>query len=201
MPEEEEVLGEEEATTTEDEGGGGGGGFDLGGLFDFSGGLLDSFVIKILVGAIAVVAVVLIVVFVTNWTLENIMMGTDPEAEAAEEEDVERDDVAAGPLETMALDEFILTRRDPRSGRINTFQIEMYLAFNPEGERALREELGQRRAQIRDKIYSILGARDVEELDYAYQDQIKDDLIVELNRLLQTRHRIQDIYFTEYVIQ
>ncbi|GEM_PF-5036106 len=199
MAEEEEVLGEEEATATEDEDSGGGGG--LSGLFDFSGGLLDSFVIKILVGAIAVVAVVLIVVFVTNWTLENIMMGTDPEATAAEADEDIDDEVAAGPLETMALDEFILTRRDPRSGRMHTFQIEMYLAFNPEGERALREELDKRRAQVRDRIYSVLGAREVEELDYAYQDQIKDDLIVELNRILQTRHRIQEIYFTQFVIQ
>ena len=52
---EEEVLGEEEATATEEEESSSDGG---GGLFDFSGGLMDSLAVKLLAGAIVLIAII-----------------------------------------------------------------------------------------------------------------------------------------------
>ncbi len=196
MPDEEEILGAEDNGDRRKSGVLGG----MSSLFDLSGNLFNSFVVKILIAAIVIVAIVLIAFFVTNWTLENIMRGTDPTLDRQEDEG-RVDDRAAGPLRTLELEQFIITRQDPRTGRRHTFQLRMHLAYNPEAERELRPELENRMPQIRDRIYSILGRKEIDELDYRNQQALKDDLEVELNRLLQTSYRIQDIYFTEFVIQ
>ncbi len=197
MAEEEEILGQDADNGRDSSKGVLGG---LGGLFDFSGNLMDSFLPKLLIAAIGIVAIILIVIFITDWTLGNIMLGTDPAMDLQEDE-ARVDDRASGPLRTLALEQFIITREDPRTGRRRTYQIEMHLAFNPEADRELRPELENRMPQIRDRIYTILGRKEVDELEYRNHQALKDDLEVELNRLLQTSYRIQDIYFTDYVIQ
>ncbi len=198
MPEEEEeVLSEEEATAEEEEGGGG-----LGDLLDFSGGLMDSLVIKILIGAIVLVAIVLIVVGITNWTLKNIMKPTKP---GSEDKKVSASEASGGPsepLQTMNLTkDFIITKQNPRSGRMHTVKIHIYLAFGSEGAGDLRSELKARKPEIRDRIFGILGSKEIEKLTYRNKQNLQDELRAELNKLLSTNYRIQDVYFTDFVIQ
>lgn len=201
MPEEEEVLGEEEATAEEEESGGGGGG-GLGDLLDFSGGVMDSMVVKLLVGSIVLVAIILVVIGITNWTLQNIMEPTKPGSSEEEVSASESSGDQSDPLKTLNLEnDFIITKQQPRSGRMHTVKVHIQLAFGSDGASEISGELQKRLPQIRDRIYGILGSKEIEELSYRNKQKLQDELRVEINKLLMTSYRVQDIYFTDFVIQ
>ncbi len=199
MPEE-EVLGEEEATTEEettDESGGGG----IGGLLDFSGGMMDSLVVKILTGAIVLVAIVLIVIGVSHYMMEALLVGTTP---GPDNGDVETAEPAAGrePMATMELEgDFIISKENPRTNRMRTMQITIHLGFRRAGASALRSELQDRMPQVRDRIYSILGAKSYEELGYENLPELKDEIRTEINTLLVSEYRVQEVFFSDLMIQ
>ncbi|MFB6344708.1 MAG: flagellar basal body-associated protein FliL [bacterium] len=192
---EEEVLGEEEELQEEE-----GEEQEGGGMLDFTGGLMDSFVVKILMGAIALVAVVLLVVFVTYWTTNTLWMGTQPgkEQEVAEEQPGA---LQHNPYQTYSFEnDFIITKQDPRTGRTRTLKVAIVLAFNDENA-AVKGELKKRKAQIRDLIYGLLGQMNIEQLGYSNKQKIQDKLVSEINKKLTSGNRIQDIYFSNYVFQ
>lgn len=193
---EEEVLGEEDAvqdeTQDEDEGGG-------AGLLDFTGGLLSSFVVKVLLGAIGLVAVVLMVIGITYWTSNTLLMGTQPDQEGEVSQE-QPGSLQQNPFQTYELEEdFVLTKTDPR-GRTRTLKLKIVLAYNQENA-SVQGELEKRRAQIRDLIYGELGSMQVEDLGYANKQQLQDRLVSEINKILTSGNRIQDIYFSNYVFQ
>lgn len=193
---EEEVLGEEDAVQDEvqeeDEGGG-------GGLLDLTGGLLSSFVVKVLLGAIGLVAVVLMVIGITYWTSNTLLMGTQPD-QGGEVSQEQPGALQQNPFQTYTLEEdFVLTKTDPR-GRTRTLKLKIVLAFNQENA-SVQSELEKRRAQIRDLIYGELGSMQVEDLGYANKQQLQDRLVSEINKILTSGNRIQDIYFSNYVFQ
>lgn len=195
---EEEVLGDEEGAQQEpgedDDGGAG------GGLMDFAGGLFSSFVIKMLLGAIGLVAVVLLVIGITYWTSSQIMTGSqaDKKGEVSKEQPGA---LAQEPYEYFDLEnDFIITKEDPRTGRTRTLKIHLVLAFNQENS-AVKNELKQRKAQIRDLIYGVLGTMKVEDLGYGNKQSMQDKLVSEINKILTGGNRIQDVYFSNYVFQ
>ncbi len=196
---EEEVLGEEEATaeeesTEESEGGG------LGSLLDFGGGMMDSMVVKLLTGAIVLVAIVLIVIGVSHYMMEALLVGTTP---GREDPEVDTAQPTAGrePMETMELEgDFMVAKENPRTNRMRTIKITIHLGFR-DGASALRAELQSRMPQIRDRIYSILGSKSYEELDYENLPDLKDDIRTEINTLLVSEYRVQEVFFSDLMIQ
>ena len=198
MPEE-EILGEEEATAADEEEESAGGG---GGLLDLGGMGMDSMAVKILLGAIVIVAIIVVVIFITNYVLEAWMVGTQPRDDSDVSETTP-DRRTRDPYATMELaQDFIISKENPRTGRTRTMKVRIFLAFNPgRGVGALRSELDARMPQIRDRIYGILGRKSYEELDYAYKQELQDEIVSEINRLLTTDYRIQEVFFSEFVIQ
>lgn len=192
---EEEVLGEEEEIQeAEDEEAAG------GGLMDFTGGLMDSFIVKVLMGAIALVAVVLLVIFVTYWTTNTLWMGTQP-SDQGEVSEQQPGALQHNPYQTFSFEnDFIITKQDPRTGRTRTLKLSIVLAFNSENAGA-QSELQKRKAQIRDLVYGVLGGMNVEELGYENKQAIQDKLVSEINKKLTGGNRIQDVYFSDYVFQ
>lgn len=192
---EEEVLGEDDAVQEEgqDEDDGG------AGLLDFTGGLLSSFVVKILLGAIGLVAVVLMVIGITYWTSNTLLMGSQPDQQGEVSQE-QPGTLQQNPYQTYTLEEdFVITKTDPR-GRTRTLKLKIVLAFNQENA-AVKGELEKRRPQIRDLIYGELGAMQVEDLGYANKQALQDRLVSEINKILTSGNRIQDIYFSNYVFQ
>jgi flagellar basal body-associated protein FliL len=191
---EEEVLGEDEEM--EDEGDESGG----GGLMDFTGGLMDSFLVKILLGAIALVAVVLLVIFITYWTTNTLWMGTQPDQKGQVSEE-QPGALQHNPYQTFGFEnDFIITKRDPRTGRTRTLKLKIVLAFNSENA-GVKNELKKRQPQIRDLIYGVIGGMNVEQLGYEHKQTIQDKLVSEINKKLTGGNRIQDVYFSNYVFQ
>lgn len=193
---EEEVLGDEEEMqeAEEDEGVAAG-----GGLMDV-GGLMDSFIVKILMGAIALIAVVLLVVFVTYWTTNTLWMGTKPNNQS-EVTEQQPGALSHNPYQTFSFEnDFIITKQDPRTGRTRTLKLQIVLAFNSENA-GVQSELKKRTAQIRDLIYGVLGGLPVEKLGYENKQQLQDKLVSEINKKLTGGNRIQDVYFSDYVFQ
>ncbi len=196
---EEEVLGEEEATATEEEESSSDGG---GGLFDFSGGLMDSLAVKLLAGAIVLIAIILIVIGITNYVMEAWMVSSQPgkesEVSTSGPERRTRDPYATFEMEN----DFIVSKENPRTSRKKTLKLHIFLAFNPEsGASELKTELAARKPQIRDQIYSILGSKSYERLSYEYQQELKDEIVSEVNKLLRTDYRVQEVFFSEFVVQ
>jgi flagellar basal body-associated protein FliL len=191
---EEEVLGEEEPMEEEEEEKEEG-----GGLMDFAGGMFSSFVIKILLGAIGLVAVVLMVVFITYWTSNTLLMGSQPDQEGEVSQE-QPGTLQQSPMQTFKLEEdFIITKTDPR-GRSRTLKLKIVLAFNQKNTGVSRE-LEKRTPQIRDLIYGQLGSMQVEEMGYENKQKIQDNLVSEINKILTSGNRIQDVYFSDYVFQ
>lgn len=191
---EEEVLGEdepmeEEADEEEDD----------GGMMDLAGGIFSSFVVKILLGAIGLVAVVLMVVFITYWTSNTLLMGSQPDQEGEVSQE-QPGTLQQNPMETYELEgDFIITKQDPR-GRSRTLKLTIVLAYNQENA-SVSTELDKRAPQIRDLIYGELGSLQVEEMGYDNKQQIQDRLVSEINKILTSGNRIQDVYFSDYVFQ
>ncbi len=192
---EEEVLGEEEpmeGEAGEEEDGG-------GGIMDFASGMFSSFLVKILLGAIGLVAVALMVVLITYYTSSTLLMGTQPDQEGEVSQE-QPGSLQQNPMQTYELEgEFIITKQDPR-GRNRTLKLTIILAFNQENA-AVKNELKKRTPQIRDLIYGKLGSLRVEEMGYDKKQQIQDMLVSEINKILTSGNRIQDIYFSDYVFQ
>ncbi|MGM0380896.1 MAG: flagellar basal body-associated FliL family protein [bacterium] len=199
MPEE-EVLGEEEATaeeTGEQEADGGG----AGGLLDFSDGLMDSLAVKLLTGAIVLVAIVLIVIGVSHYMMESMLTGTSPQQESGGEVESEEPGGGREPMNTMKLEnDFMISKENPRTNRMRTLKITIHLGFR-EGAGALTSELEERMPQIRDRIYSILGNKSFEELNYENMSSLKDEIRTEINTLLVSEYRVQEVFFSELMIQ
>lgn len=192
---EEEVLGEEEPMEEEGEEEEGEG----GGMMDFAGGIFSSFVVKVLLGAIGLVAVVLMVVFITYWTSNTLLMGSQPDQEG-EVSQKQPGNLQQNPMQTYELEgDFIITKQDPR-GRSRTLKLKIVLAFNSENS-GVQGELKKREPQIRDLIYGELGSLRVEEMGYENKQEIQDRLVSEINKILTSGNRIQDVYFADYVFQ
>jgi flagellar basal body-associated protein FliL len=198
MPEE-EVLGEDDATQEqdaddgtdeEDEGG--------GGLLSFAGGL-NSTMVRIILGAIGVVALVFITIGVSYWTMQTWFLNSQPEqGNQQQQQDM---GTAQEPYQQFALeDDFIITKQMPGTGRPRTLKVSVVLAFNQENA-PVQQELDQRRAQIRDRIFQILGQKNAEELGYENMQGLKDELVNEINKMLTSQYRIQAVYFNNYVYQ
>lgn len=191
---EEEVLGEDEAVQEEDQDEDGG-----GGLLSFTGGLLNSFVIKVLLGAIGLVAVVLMVIGITYWTSNTLLMGSQPDRQGEVSQE-QPGQLQQNPYQTFSFEEdFVVTKTDPR-GRTRTLKLKIVLAFNQENA-SVKSELKQRQAQIRDLIYGVLGNMQVEELGYSNKQEVQDRLVSEINKILTSGNRVQDVYFSNYVFQ
>jgi flagellar basal body-associated protein FliL len=191
---EEEVLGDEDAVQEEEDQEEGGGGF-----MDFTGGLLSSFVIKVLLGAIGLVAVIILVVFVTYWTANSFLMGTQPSEQKVTQE--KPGAIQREPYKTFDLkNDFIITKTDPRTGRTKTLKLHLVLAFTQDNA-AVKSELKNRKAQIRDLIYGVLGSMPVDELGYDDKQSIQDRLVSEINKILTSGNRIEDVYFSSFVFQ
>lgn len=192
---EEEILGEEEATRE--------GGEDTesgGGLFDFSGGMFDSLLVRILLGAIVLVLVVLMSIGVSIWAVEEYMKGNSAN-EAGEVKAQQRSGRQQSPLRTFDLEnDFIITKKDPRTGRTRTLKLHIKLAYN-KANAGVKSELSARKDQIRDMVYGVLGSRNVEQLNYKNKQDLQDELVSEINKLLTSGNRIQQVYFTNYVYQ
>jgi flagellar basal body-associated protein FliL len=192
---EEEVLGEEEPMEEEGEEEEGEG----GGVMDFAGGMFSSFVVKVLLGAIGLVAVVLMVVFITYWTSNTLLMGSQPDQEGQVSQE-QPGTLQQSPMQTYALEnDFIITKQDPR-GRTRTLKLKIVLAFNSENA-GVQGELKKREPQIRDLIYGELGSMRVEKMGYENKQEIQDRLVSEINKILTSGNRIQDVYFSDYVFQ
>ncbi|MFB6354931.1 MAG: flagellar basal body-associated protein FliL [bacterium] len=197
MPEE-EVLGEEDAVqeevddTGDDEGEGG-----MGGLFSLEGGL-NSTLVQILLGTIGVVALVFIVIGAVWWTNSVMVSNTKPE----EEKSVEKKRTAGQePLKYFPLkNDFVITKQTP-SGRTRTLKASIYLAFPADQASTVKSELKARKPQIRDLITGILGSKNVEELRYDNRQQLKDEIVNEVNKILTRGGRVQKVFFNEYVFQ
>lgn len=192
---EEEVLGDEDAAQEEGEDEAAG-----GGLMDFTGGLMSSFVMKILLGSIGLVAVILLVIGITYWTTNTVLMGSqaDEEGQVSQEQP---GTLETDPYNTFNLEQdFIITKSDPRTGRTRTLKIKVVLAFNQENV-GVKSELKKRSAQIRDLIYGVLGRKPVEELGYDKKQKLQDKIVSEVNKILTSGNRIQDVYFSNYVFQ
>lgn len=190
---EEEILGEEEATqdSGEDEG---------GGMFDFAGGLLDSLVVRILLGAIVLVLMVLISIGISIWAVERYLQGTEakPEGQVKAQQ---RAGQQQAPLKAIDLEEdFIITKQDPRTGRTRTFKVHIQLAYNQDNA-GVKSEIQARIPQIRDLIYGVIGNKNAEQLGYEHKRELQDDLLSEINKLLTSGNRIQAVYFTNMVYQ
>ena len=72
------------------------------------------------------------------------------------------------------------------------------LGFN---ESRLQNELDVRNSEIRSEIISVLRARTVEDLqEPGGQNALKDEIIITMNEVLVTGE-IQDLYYTEFIIQ
>lgn len=98
------------------------------------------------------------------------------------------------PAYKYSLDNFIVNLAEQR----RYLKIGIVLAFH---EKELCEELEQRSPQIKDRVINILWGKGLEELhkDDALE-KIKDNLILEINSLLRGG-TIEEIYFTEFIIQ
>jgi flagellar basal body-associated protein FliL len=192
---EEEVLGDDDAVQ-EEEGQDDGGG---GGFMDFTGGLLSSFVIKVLLGAIGLVAVILLVVGVTYYTANSFLMGTQPSEQQVTQE--QPGAIQREPYKTFDLEnDFIITKTDPRTGRTRTLKLHLVLAYTQDNA-GVQRELKNRRVQIRDLIYGVLGSMPVEELGYDDKQSVQDRLVSEINKILTSGNRIEDVYFSDFVFQ
>ena len=70
-----------------------------------------------------------------------------------------------------------------------------------EDEKAL-EGITRKEVVVRDRILAKLSKLTVEELsDYSIRDSIKQDMLVEINRILDPEAPISRLYFTAYILQ
>ncbi len=77
-------------------------------------------------------------------------------------------------------------------------RVSFELGFN---ESRLRNELESRDSEIRSEIMAVLRAKTVEDLqEPGGQNALKDEIILSMNDILVTGV-IQDLYFTEFIIQ
>lgn len=199
MPEE-EVLGEDDATQEQEPGGDDGDeGDEGGGLMSFAGGL-NSTMVRILLGAIGVVALVFITIGVSYWTMQTWFLSSESQQNQQQQQE-SAPGTSEEPFQQFALeDDFIITKQMPGSGRTRTLKVSVVLAFNQENA-PVKQELEDRRAQIRDQIFQILGSRNAEELGYDNMQSLKDELVNEINKMLTSQNRIQAVYFDNYVYQ
>lgn len=202
MPEE-EVLGEEDATQ-EQEGEEAGGdeeqeGGGAGGLMSMAGGL-NSTVVRIILGAIGIVALVFITIGVSYWTMKTWFLSSEPQQNQQEQQQ-QAPGASEDPYQEFALEnDFIITKQMPGSGRTRTLKVSIVLAFNQENA-SVKTELEKRKSQIRDRIFQILGRKNAEELGYGNMQSLKDELVNEINKMLTGGNRIQAVFFNNYVYQ
>ena len=77
-------------------------------------------------------------------------------------------------------------------------RVNFELGFN---ESRLQNELDSRNSEIRSEIIAVLRAKTVEDLqEPGGQSALKDEIILRMNEVLVTGE-IQDLYFTEFIIQ
>jgi len=193
---EEEVLGEDDATQdgeAEDSEGEG----DGGGLLGFVGGM-NSTMIRILMGAIGVVALIFITVGVSYWTMQTWFLNSEPEQEQNQQQ---TPGVNEEPYQQFEMEnDFIITKEVPGSNRTRTLKIDLVIAFNQENA-SVSNELEQRKSQIRSRIFQILGNKNAEQLGYDNMQDLRDELTNEINKMLTTGYRISTVYFNNYVYQ
>lgn len=160
---------------------------------DMAGGLMDSFIVKILIASIIGVAVLLAVVGASYWTYTQMIQGTQ-----VEEEDDELGQTTE-PLQTHQLgNEFIITKRGD-DGSL-TIRASITFAYDSQNQQVV-QELKNRSDQIRSRIFRVLGEKSAEELQYRNLENLEEEIRSEVNELLTSGFRIQAVYMRDYVVQ
>lgn len=191
---EEEVLGEDDATQ---EGDADDSGDDDGGILSFVGGM-NSTMIRILLGAIGVVALIFITIGVSYWTMQTWFLNSQPEQQQNQQQ---TPGATEEPYQQFEMEnDFIITKEVPGSNRTRTLKLDLVVAFNEENA-PVSNELEQRKSQIRSRIFEILGNKNAEQLGYNNMQDLRDELTNEINKMLTTGYRISTVYFNNYVYQ
>jgi len=138
-------------------------------------------------------ALVLIIISGTIAFLVSRRAGAPPATEKISPEFVEKEN----PLSYFSLESFSINTSD--TDEPHFIKLTMELGYDM-GKVELQTELVQRRAQLRDIIISIVGAKKYTDLNTQdKRDALKEDLIRRINEVLQ-KGKIKGIAFTEFVL-
>jgi flagellar FliL protein len=138
-------------------------------------------------------AIVLIIISGTIAFLVSRKAGAPPATEKISPEFVEKEN----PLAYYALDSFSINTSDTDEPHFIKLTMELGYEW---GKVEIQTELVQRRAQLRDIVIAVVGAKKYTDLNTQdKRDALKDDIIRRINAILQ-KGKIQGIAFTEFVL-
>ena len=138
-------------------------------------------------------ALVLIIISGTIAFLVSRRAGAPPTTEKISPEFVEKEN----PLAYYDLESFSINTSD--TDEPHFLKLTLSLGYDM-GKVEIQTELVQRRAQLRDIIISVVGAKRYTDLNTQdKRDALKEDLIRRINEILQ-KGKIKGIAFTEFVL-
>ena len=104
---------------------------------------------------------------------------------------------APPPLHSFSLGNTVVNLGEPYSG--SYLRVGISLAYR---EEATAEVLAERQDEIKDLIIDILRRKDVDDVaDVAKTEALRRELMQAVNRVLAEEGRVEDVYFTEFIVQ
>ncbi|HNW93262.1 MAG TPA: flagellar basal body-associated FliL family protein [bacterium] len=148
--------------------------------------------VKILIGAAVAIAIVTIAVVVSYKAAGDVKNPTEPVVKNTGDDEPT---AVKSPCLTVEVGEIITVIRG------NSLKMKVTLAYDGEAEqnKKMGEELEKRLPQLRAQYLQFLFSRSDAELAPANIGTLKDNMLVETNKVFSEGGQLADVYITEYV--
>lgn len=147
-----------------------------------------------------IVAVLVVLGVATMVVLPKLTSSKEKQEGAATTESSEKSGEASaekqGPSALFPLDPFIINLRDPSGKRYLKIRVELELSG-----KELEAQITERMPQIKDGLLILLSSKSYEDIESVEGKlRLRQEIVSRINSLLSSG-RVQNIYFTEFVVQ